>query len=39
MGFSAHPIDIAYGVLFLAELRFVAGTDTDIIIDGGYAAQ
>jgi NAD(P)-dependent dehydrogenase (short-subunit alcohol dehydrogenase family) len=39
MGFAAHSIDIAYGVLFLTELRFVTGTDTDIIIDGGYAAH
>jgi len=39
MGFAAEPIDIAYGVLFLAsdEARFVTGTD--IIIDGGYTAQ
>jgi 2,5-dichloro-2,5-cyclohexadiene-1,4-diol dehydrogenase 2 len=39
MGFAAEPIDIAYGVLFLAsdEARFVTGTD--IIIDGGFTAQ
>ncbi|MFT2706141.1 SDR family NAD(P)-dependent oxidoreductase [Clavibacter zhangzhiyongii] len=38
MGFAAEPIDIAYGVLFLAsdEARFVTGTD--IIIDGGFTA-
>lgn len=39
MGFAADPIDTAYGVSFLAEPRFVTGTDTDIFIDGGYAAQ
>ncbi|BCW70715.1 hypothetical protein NicSoilB8_17590 [Arthrobacter sp. NicSoilB8] len=39
MGFAAGPIDIAYGMLFLAELWFVTGTDTDIIIDGGYTAH
>lgn len=39
VGFAAEPIDIAYGVLFLAsdEARFVTGTD--IIIDGGFTAQ
>jgi len=39
VGFIAEPIDIAYGVLFLAtdEARFVTGTD--IIIDGGFTAQ
>jgi 2,5-dichloro-2,5-cyclohexadiene-1,4-diol dehydrogenase 2 len=39
MGFAAEPVDIAYGVLFLAsdESRFVTGTD--IIIDGGFTAQ
>jgi len=39
MGFAADPLDIAYGVLYLAsdESRFVTGTD--IIIDGGYTAQ
>ncbi|MFE4061588.1 SDR family NAD(P)-dependent oxidoreductase [Streptomyces sp. NPDC059096] len=38
VGFAAEPIDIAYGVLFLAsdEARFVTGTD--IVIDGGYTA-
>jgi len=38
MGFAAEPIDIAYGVLYLAndESRFVTGTD--VIIDGGYTA-
>ncbi|MBF4567206.1 glucose 1-dehydrogenase [Plantibacter sp. VKM Ac-2880] len=39
VGFAAEPIDIAYGVLYLAsdEARFVTGTD--IVIDGGYTAQ
>lgn len=39
VGFAAEPIDIAYGVLFLAsdEARFVTGTD--ILIDGGFTAQ
>lgn len=39
MGFAAEPIDIAYGVLFLAsdEARFVTGAD--IVIDGGFTAQ
>lgn len=39
MGFAAEPIDLAYGVLFLAsdEARFVTGAD--IVIDGGFTAQ
>jgi len=39
VGFAAEPIDIAYGVLYLAsdESRFVTGSD--IIIDGGFTAQ
>lgn len=39
VGFAADPIDIAYGVLYLAsdESRFVTGTD--LIIDGGHTAQ
>lgn len=39
VGYAAEPLDIAYGVLFLAadESRFVTGTD--IVIDGGYTAQ
>lgn len=39
VGFAAEPVDIAYGVLFLAsdEARFVTGAD--IIIDGGFTAQ
>jgi len=38
VGFAAEPIDIAYGVLYLAsdESRFVTGTD--VVIDGGYTA-
>ncbi|MFF2375106.1 SDR family NAD(P)-dependent oxidoreductase [Streptomyces xiamenensis] len=38
VGFAAEPIDIAYGVLFLAsdEARFVTGTD--LVIDGGFTA-
>ena len=39
LGFAAEPVDIAYGVLFLAsdEARFVTGAD--IVIDGGFTAQ
>jgi NAD(P)-dependent dehydrogenase (short-subunit alcohol dehydrogenase family) len=39
LGFPAEPIDIAYGVLFLAsdEARFVTGSE--MVIDGGYTAQ
>lgn len=39
MGFAAEPVDIAYGVLFLAsdEARFVTGAD--LVMDGGYTAQ
>ena len=39
LGFPAEPIDIAYGVLFLAsdEARFLTGSE--MVIDGGYTAQ
>jgi NAD(P)-dependent dehydrogenase (short-subunit alcohol dehydrogenase family) len=39
VGFVADPLDIAYGVLYLAsdESRFVSGTE--LIIDGGYTAK
>ncbi|WP_441415605.1 SDR family NAD(P)-dependent oxidoreductase [Arthrobacter sp. 2MCAF14] len=39
MGFAADPIDIAYGVLYLAsdESRFMTGAD--LVIDGGHTAQ
>lgn len=39
VGFVAEPIDIAYGVLYLAsdESRFMTGTE--LIIDGGATAQ
>lgn len=38
VGFPAEPIDIAYGVLYLAsdEARFTTGAD--FILDGGYTA-
>jgi len=39
MGRGGHPIDIAYGCLYLAskEAGFVTGTD--LIIDGGLLAH
>jgi len=39
IGYLGEPIDVAYGVLYLAsdESRFVTGTE--LIIDGGYLAQ
>ena len=39
IGYLGNPIDVAYGVLFLAsdEARFVTGTQ--LVIDGGYTAQ
>lgn len=39
MGFAADPLDIAYGVLYLASDESRCVTGTDIIIDGGYTAQ
>lgn len=39
VGFIADPLDVAYGVLYLAsdESRFVTGTE--LVIDGGYTAK
>lgn len=39
IGFMAQPIDIAYGILYLAseESRFVTGAE--LVIDGGYTAH
>lgn len=39
LGRIGKPLDVAYGVLFLAsdESQFVTGTE--LVIDGGYAAQ
>lgn len=39
VGFAAEPIDIAYGVLYLAsdESRFMTGAD--LVVDGGHTAQ
>ena len=39
VGHIGEPIDIAYGVLYLAadESKFVTGTE--LVIDGGYTAQ
>ncbi|MDY7021652.1 MAG: glucose 1-dehydrogenase [Cyanobacteriota bacterium] len=39
LGSIGEPIDVAYGVLFLCsdESKFITGTE--LVIDGGYAAQ
>lgn len=39
LGYLGQPIDVAYGVLFLAsdEARFVTGSQ--LVIDGGYTAK
>ncbi len=39
IGHPGEPLDVAYGVLYLAsdEAKFVTGTD--LTIDGGYTAQ
>lgn len=39
LGIIGEPLDVAYGVLYLAsdEARFVTGTE--LIIDGGYTAR
>lgn len=39
LGYLGNPVDVAYGVLFLAsdEARFVTGSQ--LVIDGGYTAQ
>jgi NAD(P)-dependent dehydrogenase (short-subunit alcohol dehydrogenase family) len=38
LGHYGEPIDVAYGVLYLAsdEAKFVTGTE--LVIDGGYLA-
>lgn len=39
LGHVGEPMDIAYGVLYLAtdESKFVTGSE--LVIDGGYTAQ
>lgn len=39
LGFVGEPVDVAYGILYLAsdESRFVTGSE--LVIDGGYTAQ
>lgn len=39
LGFVGEPLDVAYGILYLAsdESRFVTGSE--LVIDGGYIAQ
>jgi NAD(P)-dependent dehydrogenase (short-subunit alcohol dehydrogenase family) len=39
LGRTAHPIEVAYGVLYLAsdESSFVTGAE--LVIDGGATAQ
>lgn len=39
IGFLGEPLDVAYGILYLAsdEAKFITGTE--LVIDGGYTAQ
>ena len=39
LGRNAAPLDIAYGVLYLASSESSYVTGAELVIDGGYTAQ
>lgn len=39
LGLLGEPIEVAYGVLFLASDQASFVTGTELVIDGGFTAQ